>query len=163
MSRPRRLIVLTAIGIVGLSVLVAAALFLVVDAKVSKASLEATASRALGLELSIGGLVGIGFVPGLRVTIGDVHIRNQGADVASAQQASLEIELLPLLENNVRIAKIVLKHPTITIERGRDGQFNFEKPEAEESALPLLDWPLVSVSDAIVVYADKRSGERLEA
>jgi uncharacterized protein involved in outer membrane biogenesis len=163
MSRARRLIVLTAIGIVSLCVAVAAALFLLVEANVGKARLEATASRALGLELSIGGPLGTAFFPGLRITIKDVHIRNRGTELASAQQASLQIELLPLLQNEVRLANIVLKQPTITIERGRDGHFNFEQPEADDSALPLLDWPLISVSDANLVYADKRSGERFEA
>jgi len=163
MSSARRLIVLAAIGIGGLSLVVAAALFVLVRANVSKARLEATASQALGLEFSIGGPLGTAFFPGLRITLEDVHIRNRGAEVASAQQASLQIELLPLLQNDVRITSIALKKPTITIERGRDGHFNFEQPQADDSALPLLDWPLISVSDASLVYVDQRSRERFEA
>ena len=163
MSRPLRLILLAAIGLAGVIVLIAAVLYSLLKANVNKARLEATASAALGMEFSIDGPLGTALFPGLLVTIEGVHIRNRGADVASAQQASIDIELLPLLENDVRISKIVLKQPTITIERGRDGQFNFEKPEAVESALPLLDWPLVSVSDATLVYSDKRFGERFEA
>jgi uncharacterized protein involved in outer membrane biogenesis len=163
MSRARRIVLLAVIGFVGLFVAVAAVLYFLLKANVSKARLEATASAALGMDLSIGGRLGTAFFPGLLVTVEDVHIRNRGADVASAQQASLQIELLPLLENDVRIAKIVLKQPTITLERGHDGQFNFEQPEADESALPQLDWPLVSVADASLVYADKRFGERFEA
>lgn len=163
MSIGRRLIVLAAIAIVGLSLVVAAALFVLVRANVSKARLEATASQALGLEFSIGSPPGTAFFPGLRITLEDVHIRNRGADVASAQQASLQIELLPLLQNDVRITSITLKRPTITIERGRDGHFNFEQPQADNSAWPLLDWPLISISDASLVYADQRSSERFEA
>jgi AsmA protein len=163
MSSARRLIVLTAIGIGGLSLVVAAALFVLVRANVSKARLEATASQTLGLEFSIGGPLGTAFFPGLRITLEDVHIRNRGAEVASAQQASLQVELLPLLQNAVRITGIALKNPTITIERGRDGHFNFEQPQADDITLPLLDWPLIAVSDASLVYADKRSSDRFEA
>ena len=54
-----------AIGIVGLSVAVAVAMFLLVEANVSKERLEATVSRALGLELRIDGPLGTAFFPGL--------------------------------------------------------------------------------------------------
>lgn len=163
MSRSRRLLILATIGFIGLFVLIAAASFFLLEAKVGKARLEATASAALGLEFSIGGALGIGFFPGLLVTLEDVHIRNRGVDVASAQLARVEIGLLPLLRNEVRIGKITLKQPRISVERGRDGRFNFEHAQAAAAAWPLLDWPLVSFSDATLVYADKRSGQRLEA
>ena len=163
MPRSRRVVILVATGFVGLLVLVTAVLFFLVHAKVSKAGLEATASGALGLELSIGGPLGIGFFPGLLVTIEDVHIRNRGVDVASAHEASLGIELLPLLMNEVRIEKIALKHPRISIERDRDGQFNFEKPVAAGRTLPAMHSMNVSLSDATLVYVDKRFGERFEA
>ena len=162
MSRSPR-IILGVIGFVGLLVLVAAAMFFLVDAKVNKARLEAAASEALGMEVSIVGRLGIGFFPGLLVTIDDVHMRNRGVDIASANEASLEIDLLPLLKNEVRIEKIALKHPRISIERDRDGQFNFEKPTAAGRTLPVLDWPNVSLSDATLVYVDKRFAGRFEA
>jgi uncharacterized protein involved in outer membrane biogenesis len=162
-SRSPRIIILGVIGFVGLLVLVAAAMFFLVDAKVNRARLEAAASEALGMEVSIGGPLGIGFFPGLLVTIEDVHMRNLGVDIASANEASLEIDLLPLLRNEVRIEKIALKHPRISIERDRDGQFNFEKPAAAGRTLPVLDWPNVSLSDATLVYVDKRFGGRIEA
>jgi AsmA protein len=163
MSRSRRLIILAAIGFVGLLVLVTALLFFLVGAKVDKARIEATASQALALDVSIGGPLRIGFFPGLLVTIEDVHIRSQGVDIASAQQARLEVDLLPLLKNEVRIEKIALKQPRISIERDREGRFNFERPEAAGRTLPALHWPNVSLSDATLVYLDKRFGERFEA
>src|SRR5881409_1531268 len=110
MSRSPRVIIIGVIGFVGLLVLVAAAMFFLVDAKVNRARLEAAASEAMGMEVSIGGPLGIGFVPGLLVTIEDVHMRNRGVDIASANEASLQIDLLPLLRNEVRIEKIALKH-----------------------------------------------------
>ena len=83
-------------------------------------------------------------------------------DVASAKEARLGIDLLPLLKKEVRIENVALKYPRISIERGRDGQFNFERPEADAGTLPALDWPNVSLSDGTLVYADKRLGEAIE-
>jgi uncharacterized protein involved in outer membrane biogenesis len=163
MSRPPRIILFALIGVLGLLVLVAAALFLLVDAKVYKTRVEASASAALGMELSIGGRLGIAFFPGLLLTLEDVRIRNRGVDVAFAKEARLAIDLLPLLEHEVRIEKIALEHPRISIERDRDGTFNFERPQAAGGTLPALDWPNVSLSDATFVYADKRRGETIEA
>jgi hypothetical protein len=162
-SRSPRIIVLAVLGLVGLFVLGTAALLFFVDTNVYKTRLEATVSKALGMQVSIGGRLRIDFFPGLLVTLEDVGIRNRGLDVASAKEVRLQIELLPLLENEVRIEKIALKHPTLTIERDPDGLFNFETPEAAEGSLPVLNWPNVSLSDGTLVYADKRFGEGFEA
>jgi uncharacterized protein involved in outer membrane biogenesis len=130
-----------------------------VDPNVYKARLEASVSGALGMEVSIGGRLRIGFFRGLLITLEDVGVRNRGLDVASAKQAKLQIDLFPLLKNEVRIEKIALNHPRITIERDRNGPFNFETPEAGGGSLPALNWPSVSLSDGTLVYADKRFGE----
>jgi uncharacterized protein involved in outer membrane biogenesis len=159
MSRTLRTIFLAFGGFVGLLVVVAAALLFFVDADVYKARLEATASDALGMEVSIGGRLRIAFFPGLLVTLDDVHIRNRGVDIASAKEATLGIDLLPLFKREVRIEKIALKYPRISIEKDRDGQFNFEQPEAAGGTLPALDWPIVSLSDGALVYTDKRFGK----
>lgn len=163
MSKAPKYVLFAVGGFAALLILVAAVAFLLANAYVSKGRLEAAASEALGMEFSIGGRLGTAFFPGLRVTLEDVHIRNRGLDVASAQEASLGIDLLPLLANEVRIQKIALKHPRISIVRGRDGLFNFEKPEAADGTLPALDWPSVSLSDASLVYADKHSGGGFES
>jgi uncharacterized protein involved in outer membrane biogenesis len=163
MSRLPRIVVLTVFGVVVLLVLVVAAMVFLVDAKVYKARLEAATSAALGMEVSVGGRVSMAFFPGVLFTLEDVHMRNRGVDVASAKEASLAIDLLPLLQKEVRVQKIVLKHARISVERGRDGQFNFEQAEAAEGNSSALDWPNVSLSDATLVYADKRFGNEFKA
>ncbi|HSD95884.1 MAG TPA: AsmA family protein, partial [Sulfuricaulis sp.] len=127
MSKPLKIILLAVGGLVVFLVLVAVALHLSVDANAFKPRLEAAASGVLGMEVRVGGRVGIGFFPGLHVTLQDVNIRNRGADLASAKQASLGIDLLPLLYQEVQIGKIALKQPRISIERDHDGKYNFEK------------------------------------
>ena len=117
-------------ALAGLVILIAVALLFFVDANVYKPRLEAAASEVLGMEVKVGGRMGIGFFPSPSVTLEEVHIRNRGSDLVSAKEARLGIELLPLLRNEVRFAKIALKRPSISIERGRDGKYNFENPEA---------------------------------
>jgi uncharacterized protein involved in outer membrane biogenesis len=163
MSKSLKIILFVASGFVGLLVLLAVALLLFVDANAYKPRLEAVASGALGMEVRVGGRLGIGFFPGLLVTLEDVHIRNRGAEVASAKEVRLGIDLLPLLQKKVRVGKIALKQPRISIERDRDGKFNFEKPEAAGGTLPALDLEKFSLSDGTLRYADKQSGEGLEA
>ena len=84
---------------------------------------------------------------GLLVTLEDVHILNRGADVVSTKEARLGINFLPLLQKKVRLGKIALKHPQFSIERGRDGKFNFETPDTAGEMSPALDLAKVSLSD----------------
>jgi len=166
MQRGPRTILLAGGGFVGIVVVAATALLLLVNAGVQKSRLEATASQGLGLAVSVDGQVKFAFIPGLVITLRDVHIRNAGVDVAFAPEAALEIDVFPLLKKEVRIRKIVLKHPRISIERARDGRFNFEKSEptsVSSAALPITDWPGVSLSDGTIVYTDKASGGAFDA
>ncbi len=150
-------------GFVGLLLVAATTVLLFVDANAYRPRLEAAASGALGMEVRVGGRLGVGFFPGLHVTLDDVHIRNRGADVASAKEVRLGVDLLALFQKEVRLGKIALKQPRISIERDRDGKFNFEKPEAAGGTLPALDLAKVSLSGGTLLYADRQSGEGFEA
>lgn len=163
MPRLTRSLLFASIGVASLLVLVAGGLLLLVYANVGKARLEAAASGALGMEVTVGGRLGIGLFRGMLVTLEDVHIRNRGSDLASAKQARIEIALLPLLKGALQIEKMALQHATIFIEKDRDGRFNFEQAEAAAATLPALDWPNFSLSHGTLVYADQRSGGRFEA
>src|SRR4030065_707098 len=136
----------------------------------SKGAIEVTPSIGIGIgsEGPTGGRRGIGFFPGFHVTVEDVRIRNRGADVASAKETILGIELLPLLHKEVRIVKIGMKRPRISIEQDRDGKFNFEmtgevggKKTAEEAEGTRfsLDMTKISLSDGALFYAYKKPGK----
>lgn len=163
MSRSLKIILFALGGFVGLLVLAALALLFFVDANVYKPRLVATASEALGMEVSVDGRLGIGFFPGLHLTLEDGHIRNRGTDLISARRARLGIELLPLLQKKIRFDKITLNRPAISIERDRDGKFNFQKLEVSDKSLPVLDLAKVSFSDGTIVYTDQQSGQGFEA
>lgn len=163
MSRPTRILLVFALGFVGLAGLVALVIHLLVQAKVNKASLETTASQALGMEVRIDGPLRVSLFPGLLVTIEDVHLRSNMAQIASARQAELDFDLLALLRNEVRIKRIALRHPKASIEWDHDGRSNLEELRTAGRILPDMDWPVVSLSDASLVYLDQQLDERFEA
>jgi AsmA protein len=172
MANQRKTVLFAAGGVVALLILAAVALVLIVDVNAYKPRLEAAASDALGMEVHIGGRLGIGLFPGFHVRLEDARIRNRGADVASAKETLLGIELLPLLHKELRIVKIGMKAPRISIEQDRDGKFNFETPEGEDRKKTSgeakrtrfsLDVTKISLSDGALFYADKKTGEVLEA
>ena len=163
MSKSIKILLFTLGGLVGLLVLIATAVLLFVDANAFKPRLETAASNALGMEVKVDGRMGIRFAPGLFVTLKDVHIRNRGSDVVSAEGARLGIDLLPLLQKDVRIETISLQHPRISIERDRGGQFNFERLKAAVKTLPAQDLSRVSLAEGTFLYADQQSGEKFEA
>lgn len=172
MTNKRKIALFAAGGLFALLILAAVALVFFADVNAHKAWLEAAASDALGMEVRIGGRLGIGLFPGFHATLEDVRIRNRGADVASAKETILGIELLPLLHKEVRVVKIWMKRPRISIEQDRDGKFNFETPEAEAGKKTAeeakgrrfsLDVTKISLSDGALFYADKKTGEVLEA
>lgn len=150
-------------GVAVLLVIVLVAALLFVRANVSKPMIEAAASEAMGMEVTVGGRLATGIFPTLHVTLQDVRIRNRGADVATTEEARIWIDFLPLLRKEVRIGKIALSHARISIERNRDGNFNFEKPEVAGVALPALDLASVSLSDSTLQYVNMQSGETFEA
>src|SRR5512132_586571 len=171
MANKRKVALVAAGGLFALLILAAAVLVLLVDVNALKPRLEAAASDALGMDVRIGGRLGIGLFPGFRITAEDVRIRNRGADVASAKESILGIEFLPLLHKEIRIVKVGMKRPRVSIEQDRDGRFNFESPEGEAGRTPeepegmriSLAVGKVSLSDGAFFYADEKTGEVREA
>jgi uncharacterized protein involved in outer membrane biogenesis len=162
MSKSLKAITLTVGVLIGLLVLAAISLFLFLDINAYKPRLEAAASDIMGMEVTAGGRLGISFFPGLLVTAEDMRIRNRGTDVATAKEARIGVDFLPLLHKEVRINRIALAHPSLSIEKGRDGKFNFEKSEEGRRPSPSLNLAKVSFSDGTLRYADKRTGAKLE-
>jgi AsmA protein len=129
----------------------------------AKPRVEALASQALGMEVHVGGRLAIGFLPVLHVALADVHLRQRGAEVASAGEVDLGVELLPLLHKELRTDRIKLKRLTLAIERDHDGRLNIDASPEAHGRLPPLNVGQVSVSDATLAYTDRQSGRRFEA
>jgi uncharacterized protein involved in outer membrane biogenesis len=162
-SKSVKILLLSSGGFVALLACIAVALIFFVDANAYKPRLQAAASEALGMEVSIGGRLGIGFFPGMLLTMDDVHIHNRGKEIVVAEKVRLGLELLPLLRDEFRITNISLIHPKLTIELGADGRYNFERPQAAGATLPAVALPKLSLSGGTIFYADKRSGGGFDA
>lgn len=150
-------------GLVGILLLAALAVMLLVNSDAYKSRAEAEASDASGMNVTVEGQLRIGVVPGLHVTLENVRIRNRGTEIAFVKEADLAIELLSLLQQELRYGSVVLNGVRISIERDRDGTYNYEKlPEVKET-FPALDLREMTFADLIVAYADKASGSSVES
>lgn len=159
MAKSLKRILFISAGLLGLILLIALALFFFVDTSVYKSRLETAASDALGMEVRVGGRLGIRFFPNVQVRLNDLRIRNRGMEVASAREAGLTIALRPLFHREVRIMRIGLTRPRISLRRERDGTFNFETRKEAGGTLPALAVPQLSLSDGSFLYKDEQSGE----
>jgi uncharacterized protein involved in outer membrane biogenesis len=151
-------------GAVGLLVLLALVAPGLVNLDQYKPQLEAAASDALGMEVRVGGRVTLGVFPGFHLTLEDGRIvGEQGATVASVRKANLFIALFPLLHKEVRLHRIELAQPTISIERDLEGRFHVERLKRAVALLRAMDGGSVTLKNGALRYVDQRSGEGAEA
>ncbi len=126
-----------------------------------KAQVEAAASEALGMQVSIGARPVLKFFPSLGLTLEDVRIQSRGTTLAAAREARLGVELVSLLRRQLRITRIELQHATISVERGRDGKFNFEAPGGAGGVPPgSID---VALTDLSFAYVNRAAGTSVHA
>lgn len=160
MSKTLKAITFAIVAFIGLLVLTAIALFFFLDVNAYKSRIEAAASGITGMEVSIGGRMGIGFFPHPLVTLEDVRIHNRRTEIVTAREARIGIDFLTPLNKGARIERIALEHPIISIERDRDGRFNYEKTGGGiRRALPDLRLAKASFSDGTLRYLDRPSGK----
>jgi uncharacterized protein involved in outer membrane biogenesis len=129
----------------------------------AKPQLQAAASDALGMEVKIDGPLVLNFFPSPAVTVEQVHIRGRGTELLSASQARLDIELVSLLRRQVRIPRIELRHVTLSVERSREGRFNFEGSSPGASAIPDIQSTDVALIDLTFVYTNRQQGTSVQA
>lgn len=145
-------------GLVGALVLAALAVMLLADSDAFKSHAEAAAFAALGMNVTVEGRLRIGVIPGLQATLENVRIRNRGTEIAFVKQAVLAINPLSLFRQKLRYDSVALNGARISIERDRDGRYNYEKLPEAEKMFHALDVREVTFADLIVAYADKESG-----
>jgi len=161
MTRSAKIVLFAVGGAAGLVILVVAAATLLLRANL-KSRVEAVASKALDMEVNVG-RAAIEFFPPLSVALADVHVRQHGAEVASAAQINLGLEFLPLLHKKFRISAIAVKELRIALERGVDGKLNVAGTPTATEAMPQWTVLKASISDATMRYTDKKSGSTLQA
>ncbi len=149
-------------GLTLLLAVMAAALIIFVNPDDYKSQLQTTASEVLGMEVDIGGGLGIGFYPGLRLTAADVQIANQGKGLVVVKKLRVGLELIPLLRDKVRITDVSLIRPRVTIERSANGRYNFDREQTVQASLPPVELPRITIVDGALSYLDRGSDARME-
>lgn len=163
MSKSRRTVLIAVIGFGVLLAGFAIALIVLVDADAYRDRLETVASDVLEMDVRFEGRVGVRFSPGLHLSFDDVRISNDGEPVASAREARLGVEILPLLQRDVRIRTLALEGPILTLERHRDGTLNVENLDRLDEILSALGLARISVLDGTLAYKDQRTGAEVRA
>jgi len=157
------LLALYALGAVLALALLAGVIVLLSWRAHASAQLQAAASQALGMQVTIDGPLALKFFPSIALSLSDVHIRNRDSDVASAGQATLAIELVSLLRRQVRIPRVELSRVSVSLERGRDGRLNFEGSSPGATALPGIESTDLSFSDLAFSYSNRQQGTHVQA
>ena len=163
MSRSLKRILIALGSSVGLVVLGALAVPLLLDLNRYKPGWETAASHALGMEVRVGGRLGMGFFPGFHITMEDGRIFNEhGMTFASAKRIRLGIEPLALLRGEFRLRRMDLTQLRLSIERNPDGRLSVERLRVA-ALLGALEGVRVSLSNGTLLYADRTSGGGVEA
>ncbi|MFN2309985.1 MAG: AsmA family protein [Gammaproteobacteria bacterium] len=149
-------------GLAGVLVIAGLAVLVFLDVDTYKPHVEAAASGASGMDVTVEGRLRVGFISGLRVVLEEVRIRNGEAEVASVEEVKLAIGLHSLLRRELRFDSIALNRVHIFVERGRDGRFSHETSTEVARTPQPLELPEVSFSEVDIVYADRQSGGGLE-
>jgi AsmA protein len=129
----------------------------------AKPQVEAAASDALGMQVSIGGALSLKFFPSIAMTLDDVRIRSHDTDFALVRRATLDIQLVSLLRRQVRIPNIKLDHVSISVERDREGRLNVGGAAPGATVLPELPSTDVSLTDLTFTYSNRQEGSSVHA
>jgi AsmA protein len=165
MSRATRieLIVLTVI------VAVVGAVYLI-PLNTYRAPLAAAASRALSREVRIGGPVHLSIYPSLGLSLSDVSIANvpgaRDPQMIGIEKLTVGARIVPLFSGRLEVTELVLQHPTIHLEVGKDAAPNWSfggKPgsgaPADAAALNRIGFSHLNFRDGEITYYDASSGK----
>jgi hypothetical protein len=127
--------------------------------------IEAAASEAIGMDVSIKGKLGIGFFP-FGVSANDIHVGSKQGEILSIKTLKLRVELIPLLKKQLKITGCELVQPTISIVEYAEGKHNIEISEMKPAEDALLraasSLREIRLSQAALVHLDKKTGEKTE-
>ena len=162
MSKSLKLTLYVLAALLAVAVL-AAAIMLLSWRTHAKPQVEAAASDALGMQVSIGGALSLKFFPSIAMTLDDVRIRSHDTDFALVRRATLDIQLVSLLRRQVRIPNIKLDHVSISVERDREGRLNVGGAAPGATVLPELPSTDVSLTDLTFTYSNRQEGSSVHA
>jgi len=139
------------------------AVMALLDPAAHKPRIEETASRVLGMEVTVNGAMALRWRPTAYLVLRDVRARKDGADIISAREVVVGLKLASLLGGRPQVRSVALHDGTLAIVRDANGRFNFQKEPVPGQARPARDLPEVSFTQATITYSDPRFERRIEA
>ena len=154
-------------GVVATLVLAAGILALTFDIDTHKTRIEAAASKAMGIKVSILGAVRLELFPRASLFMENLFIQNRGMAVLSTPLLVARIRFLPLLRGEIRMREVVVTAPKVFITRDATGRFNLEKLEKHplgwKSSPMFLDVGRILVAKGHVLYRDEAANRKIYA
>jgi len=172
----RRIIAALVLIVIVLPLAAAVAAFLTFNPNAYKAQIEAAVAQATGRAVTLAGplAVKLSWVPTL--TAQDVRLSNipggSAPEMARIDAIETRIALLPMLQHRLEIQDLVLRHPTVLLERTADGRPNWlfqpTAPAGPSGPQPMTvntgagPWHVsvdsLEIVDGRFTYRDGRSG-----
>ncbi len=174
----------TLFALVGLLVLVAAAIavvFATFDPNKYKSELSRVVKEKTGRTLAIEGKIGLSFFPSIGVAIGKTSLseRNSDKTFARIDVAKVSLALLPLLSKQVVVDRVTLSGLNVDLAQDKSGKTNFsdlagaggpsapakapEPKSAPQRGAVQLDIAGVEVRASSATWRDEATGNRYKA
>src|SRR5579871_5177697 len=114
----------------------------------AKPRVEALASEALGLQVTVDGSVRVGLLPTLHLTANQVHMLAAHTELASARQVRLGLELAAAIHHRAHITMLDLSGLQITLDRDRSGNLDLRHIQTPPGVTPDLAIARATADDA---------------
>lgn len=154
------LAVIAALAVIAVTIFV-----LTFDINRYKPRIEAAATQAAGMKVSINGKLKLEIFPDIGVSAEDILVQRQDAVIASVKKAALEMKLMPLFRGEILIKQVGLIDPKLFVVKDKRGHFNFETPgKPRREGLPAgFEVGNIAVDNGQVLYTDEQTGAKTEA
>ncbi len=100
------------------------------DANRYKPDLISLVKQKTGRDLEVAGKIGLSVYPNIALKLGQVKLGNadgfKGGNFASADDARVSVQLMPLLEQKLRVDEVTLQGLNLTLQRDKNGKTNWE-------------------------------------
>jgi len=174
-------------ALLGLLLLLVAAILLLVDPNDYRDDITAAVQDVTGRELSIEGDLSLSLFPWLGLSLGETRLGNASAfsgegsskDFARVESVDINVKLLPLLQQRLEMKTLHLRGLRVKLIRSADGRSNWDdllaapvaddnqstKPpagEAESKPALMLAIGGVNIEDAQFIWDDQQAGQRIE-
>jgi hypothetical protein len=130
-----------------------------------KTNFEQEAGRILGHPVTVGGSANASILPSPSLTFTDVRVGPADAPpMMTVERFDVTIELMPLLQGEIRVTSMRLDSPAVRISVDADGAIDWMKrPVATEAFDPdKVILSSVTISNGAIAYSDARTGVALE-